>query len=246
MLKTTSSGQVDLVCEPPVYKFSWSHSSDLSKPHTESAQCSVTPRLHAASNDLTHFTYDISETPRLRAAMNDTSYLTHDTSEAHADSSCGAAAQYCDSELCAAFNVFHEIYQEDKLEHANILGNIYGYNPTTEWSATLSAGDAPQRNAPGRTNSTSGWSAMLSAGDALQRTAPGRMTHDQLREYGPQCSNTTLIRGGPAVSQKWAAMAHREPAELHDVELLLLQNVQAEFLFQDGPRERGGPGYIRG
>ena len=59
--------------------------------------------------------------PRLHAAVNDPTYVTHDTSAAHADSTSGAAAQFCDSEQCAAFNVFHEIYQEDKLEQANIF-----------------------------------------------------------------------------------------------------------------------------
>ena len=120
------------------------------------------------------------------------------------------------------------------------MGHVFHSNPTSGWSATLTAGDASQRTAPRCTNPTSGWSAMPRAGDALLRNA-GCTTHAEPPSHGPRCSNTTLIKkGAPAVSQKWAEMAHRTPAELDDVEILLLQNVQAEFLFQDGPRERGG------
>ena len=70
-------------------------------------------------------------------------------------------------------NVRHSLYFMRSIRKINLSmqtfwGNVYGYNPTTEWSATLSAGDAPQRNAPGRTDSP----RVLSDGSTIIRRWP--------------------------------------------------------------------------
>ena len=96
-------------------------------------------------------------------------------------------------------------------------------NSTRGWSAALNASDAPQLSEPGCMNSTRGWSAALNASDALLLDEPGctESSHDV-------SERSSLIRRGPSVSHKWAALAPRPAESLSDLELLLLREVGAD------------------